>query len=50
MHLVIFLLLVSVICIFVMKKIQPESFKLYLVYVVIIDVLFCLISYIHICL
>lgn len=39
---------VSIICIIFMKKIQPENFKLYLIYVCSIDILvFLFIGYLY---
>lgn len=39
----VLLLIISLICICIMKKIQPEVFWLYLVYVLLIDLAFILV-------
>lgn len=38
--------LIAVICCIIMKKIQPETFRLYAVYVFIVCVVFTTVSYI----
>ena len=36
--LIVFMLIVGVICCFIMKKIQPESYKLYMVYLIFVEI------------
>lgn len=35
----VFAVIVSILCVMIMKKIQPDNFKLYLVYVIVINLL-----------
>ena len=40
--------LIGVICVFVMKKINPEAFRVYLIYAIIVDLLLGIFFYFHV--